>query len=430
MPRKLRPRGVLAHQPALQIETAVSTNSATMLWRACESWVCGIDLAKGALVWLTTFAGQRLPRQTMLREIRLALGYAPRYFAEFNLVVHLLCEYDGTLSVLAFDAVTGAPRWRTSIPIPAPAPFTESRDLPELLETETIRAFIVQRDDQVTLALNRHARRSAMWTPERHFPAPPWGARIDLIELKAANGVIARRHSLADAVISFWEVPYFDGLHVANGLVYDFDWRMFRTQQLMEVDGERPEIACVGDRVHVASRAPGRILLAGCDRRGGGERRATLRKTGIKQLRVTNDMRGCSIVCNDTRVIPLDKVGEPMSELKVPPYVYKVLRSSDSTIFIHCSGRGNRLFAFDLPSGAVKFTQTEFEGADLHQRGGDGELISVANGRILRYSSAGRALSALPCDVAKGAWVGDRYIFGSLTKPLADGHEMAVFDFP
>jgi hypothetical protein len=394
--------------------------------------VCLFDLELGKLVWLTAYGGRRFRTVPKLRQIKQALGYHPRYYSKFNLIVHLFPEWDGRLSILGFQADNGTPKWRTLLPIPRPVWFTENRATQVDLQTEEMRVLLAQREDSVTMVLNRHSRLTESWTGEgEHFALPKWGARIDLIEFDPRHGHIVRKRVLKDAFVPFEEETRFVGLHVVRNRLYDMDWSQFRSKLLSRLKGEQHSINSHENRLIVVSKARKSTHVFLQNRTGAAEEiRYELPIRAKHRVHARSSNGAFTIQIDETRIVPLDSAGKPMGEVRVLPYIYSHVRSDDHTMFVHCSGHVNKLYCFDLRNMCEKFA-VPVQALGLFQCKASGDVYVAEAGRLLRYTAGGRMLKSIRCNLSTLIGVGEGYMLAHVQKIIADGgYESAVYTLP
>jgi hypothetical protein len=127
------------------------------------------------------------------------------------------------------------------------------------------------------------------------------------------------------------------------------------------------------------------------DRNGNRVRNGFWRLAGARDTRLLPTESGLALQTDEQTVWWLGEQQEPSWHVRAKPYVYRVLCSPGSDVFVGTDGRGGRLFAYDPDSGTETLNIRP-------QMGGAGTLTKVPGHEVLvakfwvpsRDSTAGR----------------------------------------
>lgn len=182
----------------------------------------------GGVLWGNSLPRGREPRYRVQR--RVGLDDRSIWSDEHGRVVVSLADEGVRQRADGRDGSTGAHLWSRPIPLPRPTWFTE-RDIPKQIESEVLQGFLLLEPSALIVAVQRHTRRSEMWSDAFPFvPAPPFQCRLEAQRWEPATGATVWKAAYDGVHVDLLERGYSFGFGVRHGAfgVINFDngdWR-------------------------------------------------------------------------------------------------------------------------------------------------------------------------------------------------------------
>lgn len=310
-----------------------------------SAWCGGlaaIHLTKLTCIW-SCF--RKHPRFSNPRQLRAMQGSL--WLSSDAACVAQLREFRGGVEVRAHSATDGRVLWNRRIPLPAPAPWTESVPAREGLPTEELAAFFAMDRAVMVVVIARSTRR--VCSPPK-IPLPPFRSKLEFYRIDHNSGEFLWHKSYDGGRVNFLEREAFNGLFLTETDVCELDLHSGAMVQIMDVLPLRSWPRRVDGRVLVAIKVRGGISLRSVGR--NDSLRAFISRSRVKSLEIF-DCDGTAVLqVNDKQLLALSDNLKPKWEFQSNRFIYRVAAVPCGPIFAATPGKRGFLYALRRQDGA------------------------------------------------------------------------------
>jgi hypothetical protein len=334
-------------------------------WRLClrgnsafvqsPGCLAGFSLRRAQLKWLVTRDSVRLTEAASRHPRRIhAFGLELWYGAIASVVAEILLTEDGTVRVVGRHVKTGEVLWDKHVPIPDAADWAEPSPAWPGAPTEEIYAFFADDPHRLVYCLFRESRRCRCSSPHQGIEVwtlPPYACQLDAVRLDPLTGRTMWRNSYRDLRVGIIERKSFVGIWSHSPRLGILDLDTGTNTVLYESQKELGWPVRDGRALAVPWYSKKEVGIDWVDTAGRCIRQAVWAVKGVRDVWLHNTGAGLALQTNDQTLWWLGDGTTPLWSVRAKPYIYKVLRSTGTDVFIGTDGNGGRLFAYDATTG-------------------------------------------------------------------------------